>query len=430
MNKINITRQQQLQLYAADACASIRHRQLEEFQNAMPDDRKGYEFTIGGRTFVAAVRRLTPTECDRLQGIPDTYNWEGISESQHYKMDGNGWQVDTIVHCFSYMPRFDRPIRVWSLFDGMGCAHLALDIVGQPIEVYVSSEIDKHAIRAEKQNFPGIVQVGSVTDIDVDRLVAEYGVPDLICGGSPCQSFSFSGKMKGMSTSQGEEIYTLERYLELKRGGFQFEGQSYLFWEYMRILTEARRHNPDVLFFLENVEMLEKWERCLSHAVGVRGVHINSALVSAQQRRRIYWSNFRVKRLPLQSLFVEEERDDPFSLPPFVTDIPQPDDRGIVIEDIMHKSPTDPAYYMKSDKVAELMKMTDMKRLADYMVRPQFSEKELEEEIKRLHPDLGKEDVDYAVVAGMQAERERLRSSMEMEVSVFNQGKLFGEDEA
>ena len=72
-----------------------------------------------------------------------------------------------------------------------------------------------------------------------------------------CQAFSFSGKMKGMSTKQGEEVYTIERYLELKREGFQFEGQSYLFWEYMRILNEVRKYNPNVFFLLENEDVRE-----------------------------------------------------------------------------------------------------------------------------------------------------------------------------
>lgn len=81
-----------------------------------------------------------------------------------------------------------------------------------------------------------------------------------------------------MSTIDKEEIYTLKRYLELKREGFLFEGESYLFWEYMRILTDIRMYNPDVLFLLENVEMGKKWERVLSEAIGIFGVHINSAL--------------------------------------------------------------------------------------------------------------------------------------------------------
>ena len=104
-----------------------------------------------------------------------------------------------------------------------------------------------------------------------------------------CQSFSFAGKRKGMSTTENEEIYTLDRYLQLKSEGFQFEGQSYLFWEYMRVLTDIRKYNPNVKFLLENVEMGNKWERVLSEAIGIRPVHINSALVSAQNRKRLYW---------------------------------------------------------------------------------------------------------------------------------------------
>lgn len=215
-----------------------------------------------------------------------------------------------------------------------------------------------------------MVQVGSVTDIDVAELVEKYGVPDLLCGGSPCQSFSFSGKMKGMSTAQGEEIYTLDRYLELKSQGFKFEGQSYLFWEYMRILTELRKYNPNILFFLENVEMLDKWERCLSHAIGVRGVHINSALVSAQQRKRIYWSNIKVKDLGNTSLF--DFSDNPFEWPTKQTDIPQPEDRGIVIKDILQDIVGD-KYYLKDGTTSQLIEKTDKKKLKDYLLEPQMS---------------------------------------------------------
>ncbi|MGN0091120.1 MAG: DNA cytosine methyltransferase [Alloprevotella sp.] len=365
------------------AIDNIKRRQLERFQSAMPDDKKGHEFTYNGKTYVAAIRRLTPEECDRLQGIPSWYDWSGVSESQHYKMDGNGWQIDTIMHCWQYLLRFDRPIRVWSLFDGLSCASIALRELGIPVEVFVSSEVDKHALRVERDNFPNMVQVGSVTDIDVDELVARYGVPDFLCGGSPCQSFSFSGRMNGMSTQQGEEIYTLERYMELKRDGFQFEGQSYLFWEYMRILTELRRHNPDILFFLENVEMLEKWERVLSHAIGVRGVHINSALVCAQQRKRIYWSNIRTRLLNTQSLFADYDRNDPFAWPQVVTDIPQPEDRGIVIRDIMQET-ADQRYYLRSEQVAQLISRTDMKKLEPYLMEPQYTENEVEDEILRM----------------------------------------------
>lgn len=355
---------------AIDLYDKIRAKQLNDVLGRMPDNKQGVEFTRNGVTYIAFIRRLTPSECDKLQGIPDWYDWSGISESQHYKQDGNGWQCDTIKHCWSFLPKFDRPIRVLSLFDGMSCASIVLKELNLDVECFISSEIDTHAIKVEKQNFPNMIQVGSVTDIDVSELVQMYGVPDFLCGGSPCQSFSFSGKMKGMSTAQGEEIYTLDRYLELKSQGFEFEGQSYLFWEYMRILTELRKYNPNIYFFLENVEMLDKWERCLSHAIGVRGVHINSALVSAQNRKRIYWSNIKIKDLGNTSLF--DFSEDPFELPRYQTDIPQPKERNIFIKDILQENAGE-KYYLKDDTVSSLMKKTDQNKLKDYLLEPQVS---------------------------------------------------------
>ena len=355
---------------AIDLYRRIRTKQLNDVLGRMPDNKQGVEFTHNGVTYTAFIRRLTPEECDKLQGIPDWYDWSGISESQHYKLDGNGWQCDTIKHCWSFLPKFDRPIRVWSLFDGMSCASIVLKELNIDVECFISSEIDSHAIKVEKHNFPNMIQVGSVTDISVSELVKKYGVPDFLCGGSPCQSFSFSGKMKGMSTAQGEEIYTLNRYLELKSQGFEFEGQSYLFWEYIRILTELRNYNTNIYFFLENVEMLEKWERCLSHAIGVRGVHINSALVSAQNRKRIYWSNIKVKDLGNTSLF--DFSEDPFELPRYQTDIPQPNERGIFIKDILQEN-ADDKYYLKDDTVSSLIQKTDKSKLKDYLLEPQVS---------------------------------------------------------
>jgi DNA (cytosine-5)-methyltransferase 3A len=90
-----------------------------------------------------------------------------------------------------------------------------------------------------------------------------------------------------MSTEQGEEITTLERYLELKSEGFAFSGQSYLFWEFVRILRET---NPRY-FLLENVCMAKKWERVISDVLNVEPILIDSRLVSAQMRRRLYWTN-------------------------------------------------------------------------------------------------------------------------------------------
>ena len=396
---------------ATELYRKIRAKQLRDIQSRMPDNKQGVEFTHGGVKYKAFIRRLTPAECSRLQGVPDWYNYDGVSESKQYFALGNGWQCDTIEHCFSFLPKFDKPIKVWSLFDGMACCAIALKELGIDVEQYISSEIEKSDLKLELNNFPDMIQVGSVTEINVTELVEKYGVPDMVTAGSPCQSFSFSGKMKGMSTAQGEEIYTLDRYLELKSQGFEFEGQSYLFWEFMRILTELRKYNPNIYFFLENVEMLEKWERCLSHAIGVRGVHINSALVSAQQRKRIYWSNIRMKNLGATSFF-EEFNDNPFEWPRYQTDIPQPKDRGIVIKDILQKEAGD-KYYLKDDTVSSLIEKTDKKKLKDYLLEPQVS---VEEALEYMATDAeyssltdeGKQEI---AALGYQLEKQRLHDN-------------------
>ena len=155
-----------------------------------------------------------------------------------------------------------------------------------------------------------------------------------------CQSFSFAGKRVGMKTKENMEILTLGLYLDLKEEGFEFEGQSYLFWEFMRILTILRRRNPDIKFLLENVEMGKKWETVLSDAIGIRGVHINAALVSAQTRKRIYWSNIRVWEAGLFGWKY--------------TDIPQPKDRGILLRDILDDE-VDEKYYLSEKVVASLL---------------------------------------------------------------------------
>lgn len=227
-------------------------------------------------------------------------------------------------------------MNVLSLFDGMSCGRIALQELGITPNIYYASEIDKHAIAQTQLNFPDTVQLGSVTEVDVNRLEPI----DLLIGGSPCQSFSFAGKRNGMTTTEREEVCTLERYLELKEHGFEFEGQSYLFWEYMRILTDIRKYNPQVLFLLENVEMGKKWEAVLSQAIGLYGVHINSALVSAQNRKRIYWTNIRTRK---EGLFGE-----------IYTDIPQPEDRGLLLKDILEQE-VDEKYYLSEKAVAKLI---------------------------------------------------------------------------
>jgi DNA (cytosine-5)-methyltransferase 3A len=222
-------------------------------------------------------------------------------------------------------------MNVLSLFDGCSGGQQALDRLGIKVDNYFASEIDKYAIQVTMANYPNTKQLGSVVNVDGHSLPKI----DLLLGGSPCQSFSFAGKRKGMSTKDEQEILTLEHYLELKSEGYEFEGQSYLFWEYMRLLNECK----PTYFLLENVEMGEKWEKVLSKAIGVNGIHINSALVSAQNRKRIYWTNIGMQP---SGLFGDLE-----------SVIEQPKDQGILLKDILETEVQEK--YFLSEKAIKLL---------------------------------------------------------------------------
>jgi len=198
-------------------------------------------------------------------------------------------------------------INVLSLFDGISGGRLAFQKANIPVNKYYSSEVEKAPISIADKNWPMDTKyrLGDVRNIDISKL----DKIDILIGGSPCQSFSLAGKRNGMSTKEKIEVLTLEHYLTLKSQNFVFEGQSYLFWEYMRILKELQAINPNVLFFLENVNMTKKWESVLTSAIGVNPISINSSLVSAQNRKRLYWTNI-----------------------PGVT---QPEDKGILLKDIV-----------------------------------------------------------------------------------------------
>jgi len=152
---------------------------------------------------------------------------------------------------------------------------------------YYSSEIKPIAIKLTKANYPNTIHIGDVRKINVKDLEKI----DLLIGGSPCQRFSFIGKMNGMTTSENIEVLSLNHYLELKKSNFEFDGQSYLFWEYVRILNDLRKINPNIKFLLENVKMSKKWENVISNSLGISPLLINSNLVSFQNRPRLYWTN-------------------------------------------------------------------------------------------------------------------------------------------
>jgi DNA (cytosine-5)-methyltransferase 3A len=234
--------------------------------------------------------------------------------------------------------KLDMKLNILSLFDGMSCGQQALERAGIEVDNYFASEIDKYAMQVTMANYPNTKQLGSVVNVN------GYDLPkiDLLIGGSPCQSFSFAGKRKGMATKCETEILTLNHYLELKSDGYEFEGQSYLFWEFMRLLNECKPK----YFLLENVEMGDKWEKVLSKAIGVNGIHINSALVSAQNRKRIYWTNIGMQP---GGLFGD-----------LVSIIEKPKDRGILLKDILQDNPN-PKYYISTKMEEHLSSRENVK---------------------------------------------------------------------
>lgn len=178
-------------------------------------------------------------------------------------------------------------MKVLSLFDGMSCGRIALDRLGIPVEKYYASEIDKYAIQVSQANYPDIIQVGDICDLDPK----DYMDVDLMLAGSPCQGFSFAGKQLAFD-----------------------DPRSALFFEFIRLLKEIKPK----YFLLENVRMKKEFLQVISEQVsdcypeipfGIEPIFINSSLVSAQSRQRYYWTN--------------------------IPNIQQPEDKGIVLRDIL-----------------------------------------------------------------------------------------------
>ena len=172
-----------------------------------------------------------------------------------------------------------KPQVVLSLFDGMSCGQIALNRLGIPIKTYYASEIDPYPIKVTQANYPDTVQLGDVRNITLELLPEK---PDIILAGSPCTGFSFAGKRLAFD-----------------------DPQSVLFFEFVRLLKEIEPK----WFLLENVKMKKEYLNVITEHVGVEPILLNSALVSAQNRWRYYWTN--------------------------IPGINEPEDKGIVLKDIL-----------------------------------------------------------------------------------------------
>lgn len=180
-------------------------------------------------------------------------------------------------------------MRVLSCFDGMACGRVALERAGISVTSYHAFEIDKYAIQIATKNNPDIIEMGDITQWEQHKGIAP--IPDLIIAGSPCQGFSNAGK------------------------GLNFDDpRSKLFFVFVDILNYYKSKNPNLKFMLENVRMKQEWQDVISSYMGVEPVKLNSALVSAQNRIRLYWTNF---------------------------PITAPEDRGIVLSDIIEDGNVD-----------------------------------------------------------------------------------------
>jgi len=255
-------------------------------------------------------------------------------------------------------------MKVLSLFDGMSCTQLALKNLGVNVETYYASEIDKYAIQIAQKNFPDTIQLGDIKDIKGEDLPEI----DLIVAGSPCQGFSFAGKQLAFD-----------------------DPRSALFFEFIRLLKEVKPK----YFLLENVRMKKEHIEVINQQIsevypeagngtlfgGIEPIKINSSLVSAQSRNRLYWTN--------------------------IKNIEQPEDLGIVLRDILEPSEEwgERPQYLKNEFAGRdrgsLVKSIDEKSncLNATMYKGQIStyvKKKAEEDLKKMTTKDGKS---YALTA-------------------------------
>lgn len=215
-------------------------------------------------------------------------------------------------------------MNVLSLFDGCSCGMIALERAGIAVSNYYASEVDKWAIKVSSANYPNIVHIGDVTKVSYKDGVlytenGEYNVGkiDLLIGGSPCQGFSMAGKQVAFD-----------------------DERSKLYFEYERIMKEIKEHNPEMKFLLENVKMKQEYKDVITTRLGVEPVAINSNLVSAQNRYRLYWTN--------------------------IEGVHQPEDKGILLKDILQEEFED-KYRIKNGRLKWLKEFGEVKQKDGYI---------------------------------------------------------------
>jgi DNA-cytosine methyltransferase len=170
-------------------------------------------------------------------------------------------------------------LNVLSLFDGMSCGQIALERTNIGVDNYFASEIDKYAIQITQKNYPKTIQLGDVTKWK------SWNLPkiDLLIGGSPCQGFSIAGK------------------------GINFnDSRSKLFFEYVKILKYLKNKNTELKFLLENVRMKKEWQEIISKYLKTEPILINSSLVSAQNRQRLYWTNWKFEQPKDKHIYLKD----------------------------------------------------------------------------------------------------------------------------
>nr|DAT63500.1 MAG TPA: Cytosine specific methyltransferase [Caudoviricetes sp.] len=152
--------------YAISAADGKKYPVYEVRNGLITITDKQYPIKLADGFYI--IRKLTVRECMRLQTVPDTYAFPA-SDTQAYKMLGNGWTVDVIAHIMSHFTGLTKePVEVLSMYDGMGCGHIALDKLGAEITAYYATEIDKYAIQTTQHNYPDTVQLGDAFQVRND----------------------------------------------------------------------------------------------------------------------------------------------------------------------------------------------------------------------------------------------------------------------